>query len=73
MDVVEKVKDWSEIDKAVTVSITFEFQKKEIRNDTISHQRSDGCNLTVTVLGSQLSGICLDHRIGGSSLLVMVR
>jgi hypothetical protein len=31
---------WSEIDKAVTVSITFEFQKKEVRNDTISHQRS---------------------------------
>jgi hypothetical protein len=25
---------------AVTVSITFEFQKKEVRNDTISHQRS---------------------------------
>jgi hypothetical protein len=24
----------------VTVSITFEFQKKEVRNDTISHQRS---------------------------------
>ncbi len=24
----------------------------------------EGCNLTVTVLGSQLSGICLDHRIG---------
>lgn len=31
---------WTDIDKAVTVSITFEFQKKEIRNDTISHQRS---------------------------------
>jgi len=27
-------------EKAVTVSITFEFQKKEVRNDTISHQRS---------------------------------
>jgi hypothetical protein len=27
-------------ENAVTVSITFEFQKKEIRNDTISHQRS---------------------------------
>ena len=26
--------------EAVTVSITFEFQKREIRNDTISHQRS---------------------------------
>jgi hypothetical protein len=27
-------------------------------------QRPEGCNLTVTVLGSQASGICLDHRIG---------
>jgi len=27
-------------EKAVTVSITFEFQKKEVRNDTISHQLS---------------------------------
>jgi hypothetical protein len=35
-------------------------------------QRPEGCNLTVTVLGSQLSGICLDHRIGGSSLLFML-
>jgi hypothetical protein len=25
---------------SITVSITFEFQKKEVRNDTISHQRS---------------------------------
>ncbi len=25
-------------------------------------------NLTVTVLGSQLSGICLDHRIGKGSV-----
>jgi hypothetical protein len=37
-------------------------------------QRPEGCNLTVTVLGSQLSGICLDQRIGkgsGSSVIVM--
>jgi hypothetical protein len=27
-------------ENAFTVSITFEFQKKEVRNDTISHQRS---------------------------------
>ncbi len=26
--------------KATTVSITFEFQKRDVRNDTISHQRS---------------------------------
>lgn len=30
-------------------------------------QRPDGCNLTVTVLGSQYEGICLDHRIGKGS------
>jgi hypothetical protein len=30
-------------------------------------QRPEGCNLTVTVLGSQASGICLDHRIGKGS------
>jgi hypothetical protein len=28
------------LSNAVTVSITFEFQKKEVRNDTISHQKS---------------------------------
>jgi len=32
--------NWAIIDTAVTVSITFEFQKKEVRNDTISHQQS---------------------------------
>jgi hypothetical protein len=33
--------DYSDLhEKAVTVSITFEFQKKEVRNDTISHQHS---------------------------------
>jgi len=26
-------------------------------------QRPEGCNLTVTVLGSQSFGICLDHLI----------
>jgi hypothetical protein len=31
-------------------------------------QRPEGCNLTVTMLGSQLSGICLDHRIGKGSV-----
>ncbi len=31
-------------------------------------QRPEGCNLTVTVLGSQLSGIFLDHRIGKGSV-----
>jgi hypothetical protein len=31
-------------------------------------QRPEGCNLTVTVLGSQASGICLDHRIGKGSV-----
>lgn len=31
-------------------------------------QRPEGCNLTVTVLGSQLSGICLDHRIAKGSV-----
>ena len=31
-------------------------------------QRPEGCNLTVTVLGSQLSGICLDQRIAKGSV-----
>ncbi len=31
-------------------------------------QRPEGCNLTVTVLGSQASGICLDQRIGKGSV-----
>jgi hypothetical protein len=31
-------------------------------------QRQEGCNLTVTVLGSQLSGVCLDHLIGKGSV-----
>jgi hypothetical protein len=30
----------NELDDAITVSITFEFQKRDIRNDTISHQQS---------------------------------
>jgi hypothetical protein len=29
-----------ELTEATTVSITFEFQKKDVRNDTISHQKS---------------------------------
>ena len=36
-------------------------------NLTEISQRPDGCNLTVTVLGSQYEGICLDHRIGKGS------
>ena len=31
-------------------------------------QRPEGCNLTVTVLGSHPSGICLDHLIGKGSV-----
>jgi hypothetical protein len=31
-------------------------------------QRPDGCNLTVIMLGSQPSGICLDHRIAKGSV-----
>ena len=31
-------------------------------------QRPEGCNLTVTVLGSHPSGICLDHRTGKGSV-----
>jgi hypothetical protein len=33
-------KQYNYIEFASTVSVTFEFQKKEVRNDTISHQRS---------------------------------
>jgi hypothetical protein len=32
--------DIDELTEATTVSITFEFQKKDVRNDTISHQKS---------------------------------
>ena len=31
-------------------------------------QRPEPCNLTGTVLGSQLSGLCRDHRIGEGSV-----
>jgi hypothetical protein len=31
-------------------------------------QRPEGCNLTVTVLGSHSPGICLDHRIAKGSV-----
>jgi hypothetical protein len=31
-------------------------------------QRPEGCNLTVTVLGSHSPGICLDQRIGKGSV-----
>jgi hypothetical protein len=33
--------DSADVPKAQAVSITFEFQKKEVRDDTISHQRSE--------------------------------
>jgi hypothetical protein len=36
-DISDKINN---LDEAVTISITFEFQKRDIRNDTISHQRS---------------------------------
>ena len=38
-------------------------------SNLIECQRPEGCNLTVTVLGSQLSGICLDHRRRNGELI----